>query len=200
MTSSTVKTRPGGRTAKVRTAVLNAVVEILAIEGWEALTIEAVAQRSEVHKTTIYRRWGDRVSLAAEAVTAFADVAVHYPDTGTLLGDLTELADGIVRELRSPAGRALLRLSVVDNVGNPELDHLRQRFFADRYRRVGPTIERAIARGEAPTGTDPIAVAQTLSAPLLLRVLITGDSLDDNAASRSARVTATAVSQGALVP
>ena len=64
--------RPGGRTARTRRAVLEATVAELAAHGYGALTVERVATRAGVHKTTLYRRWGGKQGLVAEAVEGFA--------------------------------------------------------------------------------------------------------------------------------
>jgi AcrR family transcriptional regulator len=57
-----VRHQPGsvGRGPKVRAAVLAATLEELAAVGYAALTVDDVARRAGVHKTTIYRRWEDR--------------------------------------------------------------------------------------------------------------------------------------------
>jgi AcrR family transcriptional regulator len=84
--------RPGGRTAKVRAAVLQATVAALAEDGYEALNVEDVARRAGVHKTTVYRRWPTKPELVADAVRERSDERVEVPDTGTLAGDLQALA------------------------------------------------------------------------------------------------------------
>ncbi|WP_344245716.1 TetR family transcriptional regulator, partial [Isoptericola hypogeus] len=50
--------RPGGRTARVRSAVHAAVLELIEKHPWEDLSIPLVAEASGVHQATIYRRWG----------------------------------------------------------------------------------------------------------------------------------------------
>jgi hypothetical protein len=65
---------------------------------------------------------------------------------------------------------------------------------------IGPVVARAIKRGEAPSGTGPLAVGRTLSVPLLTRVLVTGEAIDNNAAAEAAGIAATAARSGALTP
>ena len=72
-------TRPGpapGRGPKVRSAVLAATLSELTETGYAAMTIENVAQRAGVHKTTVYRRWQSRERLVADAVTELAGTRV----------------------------------------------------------------------------------------------------------------------------
>src|SRR5579875_2521841 len=84
-------TRPGGRTARTRTAVLAATLAELAERGYAELTVEQIAQRSGVHKTTVYRRWGGVDGLLVDALGEASADDWTAPDTGTLLGDLTAI-------------------------------------------------------------------------------------------------------------
>ncbi|HTU08287.1 MAG TPA: helix-turn-helix domain-containing protein, partial [Trebonia sp.] len=58
--------RPGGRTARTRAAVLRAAIEELNDSGYSEASVERVAQRAGVAKTTIYRRWGSLDGLLAD--------------------------------------------------------------------------------------------------------------------------------------
>ena len=59
--------RPGGRSARVRSAVLAATLEVLVETGYDGMTVDAVAARAGVHKTTVYRRWPTKAALVAAA-------------------------------------------------------------------------------------------------------------------------------------
>ena len=59
------------------------------------MTFVSIAQRSGVHKTTVYRRWATKEALVADALRERSRVAVPIPDTGSLLGDLTALARAV---------------------------------------------------------------------------------------------------------
>ncbi|MET7399363.1 TetR-like C-terminal domain-containing protein [Dactylosporangium sp. NPDC005572] len=170
---------------------------VLAEVGWADFSIERVAAASGVHKTTIYRRWPTRESLISEAAMAHAQQAVPIPDTGSLYTDLSAIAHELVAEFNSPAGRALLRVAV-DGSANTALHDVRNAFFTARYALLEPLVTRAVARGEAPAGTVATAVARTLSAQFLVRLLITGEPLDPDAAAEAAAVTTAATAAGAL--
>jgi AcrR family transcriptional regulator len=58
MTPMARRRRPGGRSARVRAAAIAATLAELAETGYSALSLENVARRAGVHKTTLYRRWG----------------------------------------------------------------------------------------------------------------------------------------------
>src|SRR5436190_2605757 len=75
------------RSEEARRKALAAATDLIVERGVANLTIEEVAHRSGVAKTTIYRHWPERASLVLDTVRAcFA--AVPTPDTGTLRGDL----------------------------------------------------------------------------------------------------------------
>jgi len=95
MTEST--SRPGGRTARNTAAVLDATIVELGARGYEQLSMEAVAQRAQVHKTTVYRRWENKERLVVDALEAAADERMEVPDTGDGAGDLVLLAHAIRR-------------------------------------------------------------------------------------------------------
>src|ERR1700744_4287717 len=93
--------RPGGRTARVRAQVHDAVLAELGEHGFDGLTMDAVAARSGVHRATVYRRWGDVGGLLADFLDAAGDDDWRPPETGSLQGDLTALNEAIQNSLTS---------------------------------------------------------------------------------------------------
>jgi AcrR family transcriptional regulator len=168
--------RPGGRTARTRAAALHATVAELAVHGYEELTIERVAARSGVHKTTLYRRWGGRRGLVADAVEAFAAGAAQVPDTGNVKEDLRRWARSIVVMLTARDSAAVVR-ALFSTSETPEIRDLRQRFYRTRSAMVVPIVERAVARGELPAGTDAAEVIRQVGAPLYYRFLVIAEPL-----------------------
>ncbi|EIV94611.1 TetR/AcrR family transcriptional regulator [Frankia sp. QA3] len=183
----------------MRAAVLAAAMAELAEVGYSALTMDGVAQRAGVHKTTVYRRWPDRDALLVDALTDHAATQTPIPDTGTLESDLRELARSIVALLiSSPADRAWIAAMSSDAARLPEMAAVKRRFYADRFRRAEPVVDRAVARGELPADVDPPELLKTLIAPIYLRFLVTGEPVDDAVAEHAARVTVAAARAGVL--
>ena len=125
--------RPGGRTARTRAAVLEAALDELAERGWDQASVETIASRAGVHKTTVYRRWETKPALVAAAVQRLADVQIPVPDTGDAVADLTTLAVQVAGALRTPAGVAALRAAVAAASDDPELVEVAGRFLTARY-------------------------------------------------------------------
>ena len=68
----------------MRAAAIDATLAELAERGYPALSLESVARRAEIHKTTLYRRWGTRENLVLEAMLDRAGERIAVPDTGSL--------------------------------------------------------------------------------------------------------------------
>src|SRR3954467_14675248 len=58
------------RRAGVEEAALRAAVELIAERGYAGTTIDGIAQRAGLAKTTLYRRWDTKGELAVAAVGA----------------------------------------------------------------------------------------------------------------------------------
>jgi AcrR family transcriptional regulator len=186
--------RPGGRSARVRSDVLRAATTMLAETGYDALSIEAVAERAGVHKTTVYRRWPTKAALVADALSERSEQHAPVPDTGTLAGDLTALASAVAANIGSDVGRAMTRTLVAASITSAEIADTGTGFFAERLSLTGVIVERAVDRGELPPGTDPNLVVEAVIGPLYVRLLLTGEPIDEDFAERVAAL----VSAGAL--
>jgi AcrR family transcriptional regulator len=169
--------RPGGRSARVRRDVLASTTAILIEEGLDATTIAAVAERSGVHHTSIYRRWGDRAALIREALLDAVDSAVPVQDTGNLYDELTHMLDDVLALYQSPLGQVLMD-AIRSN--DPALAELGSTYLGARVEHCAAIAERAKARGELPTTADPRLVFELLMGPFLARGLLSDDikSLD----------------------
>jgi AcrR family transcriptional regulator len=190
---------PVGRGPKVRRAVFAATIAELGEAGYAALTIEAVARRAGVHKTTVYRRWPDREALVLDALTGHAADEVPLPDTGSIETDLRELARSRVRAMLAPDEQPwMMAVFASDAARLPDITRIRRRYAEDRFWRASPVIARAIERGELPADTDPGQVLRTLIAPILLRLLITAEPVDEATADQAAQIALTAAKAGLL--
>src|SRR5215207_3585901 len=134
----TAVARPGGRTARVRATVLDATVAELVEHGYAALSVEGVAVRAGVNKTTVYRRWGGKDSLLVDAVETFAAAEADVPDSGDIDKDLRLWAGSILRTLTGPVSGALVRAVFGGAGDSPQVRDLRHRFWLIRSTLVRP--------------------------------------------------------------
>ncbi|HEY9373806.1 TetR/AcrR family transcriptional regulator [Streptomyces sp.] len=190
--------RPGGRTARTRAAVRDAVLTGLAEHGYPGLTVEYVSEHSGVHKTTLYRRWGTLEGLVADALDLAGEDDWTPPDTGSLAGDLRALAREVSESFADPAAAAAPTAFVGAAFQSPRAAEALHAFYTERFRRCEPVVERAVDRGEAPPGTDAGAVVRAVSAPLFLRLFITREPVDTALADQAAAAALAAVKAGAF--
>jgi AcrR family transcriptional regulator len=130
-------------------------VELLADRGLSAMSIEEVAARAGVGKTTIYRRWPSKGLLALDAfVTSFRE-AQPPNDTGTLRGDLLAALHAWVHAVtQTPMGRMLTSL-IAEAQHDPELRGAwRERVLEPLRVQHRIMLDRAIERGEIPASVD----------------------------------------------
>ncbi|GAA4552475.1 TetR/AcrR family transcriptional regulator [Streptomyces collinus] len=191
--------RPGGRTARVREAVLRAAEDALTEQGFTGLDLADVARRADVGKTTVYRRWGSVTALVADLLEDMAEQSAPRTETGSLLGDLTANALLVQRTLTDPRQGPLFKALIAAATGDAKTAAALHRFYDIRVREWAPCVRQAVNRGEVPEGTDPHEVIRAVSAPLYYHLLISGGRLDEVTAARAAEAAVTAARAGVYV-
>ena len=183
-TESSRRPRPGGRSARVRAAVLAATSELLEERGYDATEMRDVARRAGVHPTTVYRRWGSKAQLVGEALLERSRPLSPTPDTGALRTDMERLLLEGAALVRTPAVRALFEV-LIDDARDPSSDvaNARDQFWAAHLEEAHGIVARAIGRSELPPDTDPAALVDLVIGPALLRLLLMGRKLDQRDAS-----------------
>ncbi|MFE1171408.1 TetR/AcrR family transcriptional regulator [Streptomyces sp. NPDC058773] len=165
--------------------IFDATLDLLAEKGYEGLTIEGVAQRSGVNKTTIYRWWPSKGALLGAALIGARQLDFTPPDTGSLTGDLEALLQTVTTLLTTqPAcGIAVSVLGAVTQ--SPELAlHIRE-FFADRIALEQAVFDRAVARGELAADADTMLLVDLLAGATWMRVVLRGLPLERDFVARA---------------
>lgn len=161
--------RTGGRSARVRADVEQAVRALLQRKSESEITIADIAARSGVHAASIYRRWGNLQALLLDMTVARLSHDSPMPDTGTLEGDLVTWAQRIAASVTGPDGPMLLRAVMR---ASPE----ERAFLLQRADEIQAMLDRAAARQEAKLHfTD---VVDGLIAPIYVRQLFGIGGLD----------------------
>jgi AcrR family transcriptional regulator len=144
--------------------------------------MDGVARRAGVGKSTVYLRWQDKDTLLSDAVgtrsRTLADV-----DTGSLRGDLRQVAVNLFEHFRDPAGWASLRITI-DTAGAPHrLGQFSEAVADVQVDFVEQILRRAAARGETPDDISPNAVAECVYGSVTMQTLglrLEGQELDDD--------------------
>jgi AcrR family transcriptional regulator len=168
--------RPG-----VEQAVFEATLRLLDTRDYGDISIETLAERAGVSRTTIYRRWPSKAAVVAAAVSSLYLDRVEVPDTGSLSQDLVTLLTETYRVMADGDGRVLEKL--VRQAGqNPELTELVRSILYARRRIYATILNRAIARGEMPPEADQELLLDLLLGPLWFRLLVSGAPITPAAA------------------
>ncbi len=169
--------RPRNEAARQR--LLDAVLEIVATDGVSAVTADAVARRSGVAKTTLYRHFGSTDALVFAAV-ADSVTAREPPDTGSLRGDLEAIHRRYLAVASSRQNRELFAWMVAKSIESAEL---RELFRRVRVQPRGPTtvaLQRAIARGEIDADIDLDLAMHIIQGPLISQRIVDDSEVSEH--------------------
>jgi AcrR family transcriptional regulator len=172
------KNRGAGRPRSVEShqAILEATLELMAKDGIQGTSIEAIAARAGVGKTTIYRRWSSKEDLMVDALSE-VHMQLKLVDTGNLRADLTALLKEMLQHLEQETSHPLMGELMFRVLGeaktHPEFFQvLHDRVYAPRLQQMDRFIRQAQARGELRQDLDAIFVASLIVGPLLYCVLV----------------------------
>lgn len=169
--------RPGGRPQDpgADERILQATIKLLSEQGFTRMSIEAVAAEAGVAKTTIYRRFTDKVDLVSAALNKYL-AQMDPVELGSAREELiTHLRHNLERIDPAIPGSLL-----AEEAANPQLlAGFRERVIHPRFAMVRETLERGIERGELRAGLDTDAATQLLMGAFFAHYLHRGRPDDD---------------------
>jgi len=158
------------RTPGAEKRIIDAALEEYGEHGWSGFTMDGVARRAGVGKSTVYLRWQDKDTLLTDAVGTSSGL-LGAVDTGSLRGDLRGVAVNLFELFREPAGWATLRITI-DTAGAPQrLGRFSEAVADVQVDHVERILQRAVERGEASTGISPNAVAECIYGSVTMQTL-----------------------------
>jgi AcrR family transcriptional regulator len=179
--SAGTEVRPTGRprNPELDAAILDAVLELLAEEGYERMSVESVAQRAGVGKPTIYRRWRSKPAMVIDALARMHE-PIRAPAEGSSRERLAVVLEDLWRHAsEARADRTPLLSHLIGEIGrNPELrDAVRSAFLAKRRGVVAEIVREGISSGEIGPDVDVEVATDMLLSPLFARKLIAGGTI-----------------------
>lgn len=166
------KKSPGRpRSVESHQAILQATLELLAEVGFETMSIDAIAARAGVGKTTIYRRYASKEELVADAIESVREEMV-IPDTGNLQSDLDALIQNAAQITLSPLGRQTVAMIISSASSNAQFAQIYwTKYLQPRRKAFAIVLKRAKARNEVPTDLDSNLVFDTMSGIMLYALI-----------------------------
>jgi TetR/AcrR family transcriptional regulator, regulator of autoinduction and epiphytic fitness len=166
------------RIERSRQVILTAALGELGEAGYGAFTIESVAARAGVAKSTIYRHWPDKITLIADAFETFHEQIVprtgNMPARESLLLLLRHVAEIVVDSTFSACIPALIEGAERD----PRLGEFRHRYSAQRRESLTALISQGVTDGEFRAGIDPELATEALLGPIFYQRLMTSKPFD----------------------
>jgi AcrR family transcriptional regulator len=155
--------------------VLDAGVELVAEGGVRAFSVDAVAARSGVAKTTIYRHWPTRRELLGDVFDSF-EAGTPTPDTGSFRGDLRALLQALRQELAEADWARSLTAIVAEAEHDRDLADAHVRHVRQEMRAVHQVLQRARERGDIAPTVDLDLAAEHVVGALFFRRLVLHDT------------------------
>jgi len=159
------------RSAEAHQKVLDAAVELVADEGVSGFTIDEVARRSGVAKTTIYRRWS---STDALLVTALECTIEHLatPNTGSLRSDLIEIYTAVMSMMEQPEVFGTMLGALARAANDPDFHRVLREFEKERHQPLRTILQLAQARGEIAADADLELMMDFVEGPVVARRIL----------------------------
>jgi AcrR family transcriptional regulator len=162
------------RVERTRTAVLDASAELLADAGVVGFSVDAVARRSGVARTTIYRHWPDANQLLFDTFAGIGD-ATEVVETGDLETDLVAVYGHLADAMQAEGWGRMLPAMLDACFRDPTMRPLLQEFTRARRQPARDIIRRAVRRGDLPAGTDVERLIDRIAGPIFYRFLVLQD-------------------------
>ena len=174
-----------GRSEQARLAVLEAADDLLVEKGFAGVTMEGIATRAGVAKQTIYRWWSTKTAVLMDAFLQDVAEDLTQQDSGDLAVDLRGYLRQLAWFLGASDSGAVFRALIAQAQHDPEFARdFRSRYLDEQRRRDRLPLERALERGQLPSGLDLAAEIDQLMGPVYYRVLVTDEPVGEEFTDR----------------
>lgn len=167
------------RSEKSRKAILDATRKLLTHMPLSELSIEAIAKKAGVGKTTIYRWWPNKASVAMEALLEQPGLQNIIPTTANASEAIKRQLESLIRQLRGQNGRIIAGIIAESQSSADVLDLLYDKFLKDRITPLYEKLEEGKRTGEFKAEFNTDIALDMLVGPLFLRVLSGEHGIDN---------------------
>jgi AcrR family transcriptional regulator len=170
------------RVERSRRVILEAVLDELGAVGYGALTIESVAARAGVGKSTIYRHWAGKLELVEDAFRTLK-APIVAPEGGTLRERVLSVLEQVACLVQESTYSACMPALIEASERDPKVRAFHLSFSAERRAVLVGLLRDAVTAGELPPSTDPELLADALVGPILLRRLMLAEPVEPGIAA-----------------
>ncbi|BFH61941.1 TetR/AcrR family transcriptional regulator [Paenibacillus azoreducens] len=167
------------RNVEAQKSILSASYDLLLENGFQAVTVDKIADRAQVSKATIYKWWPNKAAVVMDGFLYAATARLPVPDTGSALQDIQIHAANLARFLTSREGTIITELLGEGQFDSGLAEAYRARFFRPRRLEARGLLEKGIQRGDLKTSLDIDICIDLIYGPIFYRLLVTGDTLDE---------------------
>ncbi len=167
------------RNIEAQKSILTASYELLLENGFQAVTVDKIADRAQVSKATIYKWWPNKAAVVMDGFLHAATDRLPVPDTGTTFNDILIHATNLTGFLTSREGTIITELLGEGQFDSGLAEAYRTRFFRPRRLEARGLLEKGVQRGELKNNLDIGICIDLIYGPIFYRLLVTGESLDE---------------------
>ncbi len=165
------------RVERSRRVILAAALDLLAEVGCGNMTMEAVAARAGVGKSTVYRHWSGKLELVEDAIRTLKNV-VSSPSGGCVRDRVTALLVQIATGMADSAWSSCLPAIIDAAERDPEVLDIHRRLARERRQVLVDLLAEGVETGEVPGDLDLEVLAECLVGPIIMRRLLLHEPFD----------------------
>lgn len=162
-----------------RQAILDAAFALMREGGFVSFSIEGVAARAGVGKTTIYRWWASKGMLAVEAFLVVAEPMIVFPESASTRADIVRQMQSLAALYRGPVGQIVRDMLGAAQHDAAMRDAFNAGFLEPRRQMARAVFQRGVERGQFLPDIDADIAIDALWAPIYYRMLVSGASIDE---------------------
>lgn len=166
------------RALRSRAAALAAARDLLIEQGWPGVTHVAVAERSGIGRTTLYRHWPDTPALIRDTLEHHIAVA-HTAPTGAVRADLIAELGASRAMLHEPVSDRALRLVIERAAVDAAFAEMKDALYRAGTQVLRDIVDAGKQRGELPALLDTDLAVDQLFGPLFFRRLVANRPIPD---------------------
>lgn len=168
------------RNLEAQKSILSASYDLLLENGFQAVTVDKIAECAQVSKATIYKWWPNKAAVIMDGFLYAASERLPVPDTGSAYDDILIHATNLTKFLTSQEGTIIKQLLGEGQFDSGLADAYRDRYFRPRRLEARRLLEKGVQRGELKKNIDIDICIDLIYGPIFYRLLVTGEPLDES--------------------